>query len=309
MTNHLVIRRPPNASLASAAKTSGYFSGLRNEAQAQIKIAAGQAIGIDPVSSLANIYLVKGKISLSAQLQAALTKRSDRYNYCVIETTDTVCRLQFQENGQDVGEASFTIEEAKRAGLANKDNWRHYPSDMLFARALTRGIRRYCPDVVIGGAYTPEELGEPTNQEQPIIDVKLEPARDGHISAPGQATLEQLRAIRQAKEELQIDADAWKQILGKRGVASARDLPEDQAADLLKRLEHRLACKDLENSLQEQPRLTTDVDLSNAKTKGGEPEPTGLQVLGYPPTWITETKELILLRKALTGAIEDGNHL
>ncbi|NJO31398.1 MAG: recombinase RecT [Richelia sp. SL_2_1] len=44
------------------------------------------------------------------------------------------------------------------AGLLGKDNWKKWPSDMMFARALTRGARRYCPDVFGGPAYTKEEL-------------------------------------------------------------------------------------------------------------------------------------------------------
>ena len=52
----------------------------------------------------------------------------------------------------------ITMEDAKRAGLLGKTSWQRYPEDMLFARALSRGARRFCPDALGGAIYTPEEL-------------------------------------------------------------------------------------------------------------------------------------------------------
>jgi len=71
---------------------------------------------------------------------------------------------------QDEGAATFTIEEAKTAGLAGKDNWKGYPSDMLFARALTRAQRRYAPDIWGGSVYTPEEVGADVDANGDVID-------------------------------------------------------------------------------------------------------------------------------------------
>jgi hypothetical protein len=59
----------------------------------------------------------------------------------------------------------FTMEEAKQAGVAGKDNWRKYPKAMLFARALSAGVRAHCPDVSVCPVYVPEELGADVNEE------------------------------------------------------------------------------------------------------------------------------------------------
>jgi hypothetical protein len=45
-------------------------------------------------------------------------------------------------------------------------SWEKYPSNMLFARAISSGVRIYCPDVFNGNlVYVPEELGAPVNED------------------------------------------------------------------------------------------------------------------------------------------------
>ena len=150
--------------LAEHFKNSGFFTDANDLSKAVVKIIAGQEMGIGAMAAMNGINIIKGKPSLSAQTCAALIKGSNKYNYKVIESTDTNCVIEFFEsfNGDlvSLGQSSFSIEEAKTAGIANGDNWKKYPSDMLFARTITRGFRRFTPDLSNGnGAYTQEELG------------------------------------------------------------------------------------------------------------------------------------------------------
>ncbi|HEV8573868.1 MAG TPA: hypothetical protein VGR43_04085 [Dehalococcoidia bacterium] len=137
---------------------SGYFSDAKDAAQAFAKILAGQELGLGAFQALSSIHIVQGKPVLSATLIAALVKRSGRYNYRVRRMDETVCEIEFSECGESVGVSSFTMAEAKRAGLATKDIWQKYPSDMLFARAMSRGAKHYCADVFGGAIYTPDEI-------------------------------------------------------------------------------------------------------------------------------------------------------
>ena len=50
----------------------------------------------------------------------------------------------------------WTFEQAKKAGLTNKDNWKNYPQAMLRARAIAEGVRAVFPGA-IGGMLTVEE--------------------------------------------------------------------------------------------------------------------------------------------------------
>lgn len=145
---------------AHAMVASGYFKDVRDIAQAVVKVMAGAELGIPPFASMTGINVIQGKPALGANIIATLVKNDPRYDFRVKICTDVICTLVWYEGGTAVGESSFAIEEAKRAGLTGKDNWQKYPSDMLFARAISRGARRFAPGI-FGGApiYTPDELG------------------------------------------------------------------------------------------------------------------------------------------------------
>ena len=150
---------------------SGFFSDARDASQAVVKVLAGRELGFGPVASMTGIYVVKGRVTLSANLIASAVKRSGVYNYRVKQHDGKVCEIEFFENGQSVGVSSFSMEDAKAAGLGG-DNWHKYPRNMLFARAMSNGAKWYCPDVFGGPVYTPEELDVPVNGETgEMIDV------------------------------------------------------------------------------------------------------------------------------------------
>lgn len=144
--------------LGKVLAASGYFKDTRDEAQAVAKILAGQELGIGPIAALSNIHIVEGKPTLGAHLIAAAIKKSGKYDYRVLRHTDAECVLEFYERGDAVGQSSFSMKDAQRAGLAGRGPWRSYPRNMMFSRALTNGARMYCPDVFVTGVYTPDEL-------------------------------------------------------------------------------------------------------------------------------------------------------
>lgn len=140
---------------------SGYFQDARDAAQAVVKVLAGQEMGIGAIAAMTGIYIVKGRVTLSANLMAAQIKRSGRYNYRVTRLDDTGCEIAFYEGSQEIGRSSFTADDAKAAGLWNSsDPWKKTPRNMLFARAMSNGAKWYTPDVFSGPVYTPDELDE-----------------------------------------------------------------------------------------------------------------------------------------------------
>ena len=161
--------------LAGIFVKSGFFKDAQDAAKAVVKILAGREVGFGPIASMTNIYIVQGKVSLGANLIAALVKRDPRYDYRIKTCDLEGCTLEWYDNKSLVGESSFTAEEAKTTNyfdnktkqwksLASKVNYQNYPTDMYFARAVTRGARRFAPDIIGGSAiYTPEELDEDYN--------------------------------------------------------------------------------------------------------------------------------------------------
>jgi hypothetical protein len=159
MSNALAHNLDP-VTVARAFKESGMFPDLTSEAQAVVKIVAGQELGFGPMASMQAIQMIQGKPTLSANGLAALVKRHPSYNFRVREHTDETCSIEFFEEGESVGLSTFTMEDAKLAGLAGQQTWKKYPKAMLYARALSQGVRWHCPDVTAGSpAYVPEELG------------------------------------------------------------------------------------------------------------------------------------------------------
>ena len=159
---------------------SGFFTDAKDASQAIVKVLAGRELGFGPIASMTGVNVIKGKIALSANLMAAAIKRTNKYNYRIIEHTDAGCEIAFFEGGQEVGRSKFTIADAKKAGIAGGTNWAKYPRNMTFARALSNGAKWYCADVFGGPIYTPDELGANVDAEGEIIDVvAIEPKGNG----------------------------------------------------------------------------------------------------------------------------------
>lgn len=121
-------------------------------AQAIMTVQAGHELGFMPMESMQGIFWVKGRLFISGDLIASSIKRHPKYDYRVTEETATKCTIQFIQIGANgnpviIGETSYTIEQAKRMGdFSKKTTYKEHPEDMLFARAMTKGARRHCPD-------------------------------------------------------------------------------------------------------------------------------------------------------------------
>jgi hypothetical protein len=179
MTNeivrHEIIRSMDDAERAAKAMSaSGFFADSKQASQAVVKILAGQELGFGPFASMTGVNIIQNKPVLAANLMAAAVKRQGKYNYRVVSLTDTECELSFFEGGQEVGRSKFTKDDAEKAGLLGKDNWKKFPRNMYFARALSNGQKWYAPDVFNGATvYTPDELGAVVDEDgNAVIDVR-----------------------------------------------------------------------------------------------------------------------------------------
>lgn len=142
---------------------SGLFADVKNAAQAAVRIMAGQEIGIPPFAALSGIHIIQGKPTIGAGLMASRVKGSGKYDYKVKEHTDKICSIDFYQGSEIIGNSTFTIEDAKKAGTKNLDK---YPKNMLFARALSNGVKFYTPDIFAGPVYVPEEMAQVTEDIQ-----------------------------------------------------------------------------------------------------------------------------------------------
>jgi hypothetical protein len=156
MQNELV-RMPFNemATMAKMFAESGMFADAKAAGQAIVKIQAGQEIGIPPFAAMSGIHIIQGKPTIGAGLIASMVKGSGKYDYLVTEMTDKNCSIDFFQGDKKIGTSAFSITDATKAGTKNIDK---FPKNMLFARAISNGVKWYCPDVFAGPVYVPEEM-------------------------------------------------------------------------------------------------------------------------------------------------------
>lgn len=134
-------------------------------------ILAGRELGIGPMTSLRHVQLVKGSPSLSAEYKRARVLAAG-HEFNILEATTQRCRVKGKRRGSSEPplEVTFSMEDAKRAGLLNPSrsgkpgNWQTRPRRMLFARAGSELCDMLFSDVVNGLATT-ELLAEGTDDD------------------------------------------------------------------------------------------------------------------------------------------------
>jgi hypothetical protein len=195
--------------MAEAAQRSSLLpNGIKNADAAFFVMATGVELGLQPMTSLRQLTIVKGKVTLATEAMLALAMRAGvSVQWEVLTATEAtviLCR-----DGSPPHRETFTMEDAKRAGLAGGNTWRAYPKAMLRSRCISAACKAYCPDIV-SGLYTPEEMEsvqEPRRLEQ-HADVRQLPQKSwGERAMAGLAKL----GISQphAEQWVALPVDEW----------------------------------------------------------------------------------------------------
>lgn len=160
--------------VAEKLHQSGLFSG-RNKAQLAVIIMQGHELGLGTMQAVNGIFVVDGKPSLSAQLAVSLVQRSGQAEYFRVAESSpasaTAATIRKDDPTRTEIKVTWTIEDAKKAGLLSKQNWTKYPQRMLEARAMMALARQVYPDVLMG-LYAPEELED--SAEEPVARARIE---------------------------------------------------------------------------------------------------------------------------------------
>lgn len=134
-----------------------------------IIMAKAMEVGIGLMQSLESIAIINGKASIWGDAITALIHRSGQLveweeTYTGDPRTDErtcTCRMVRRspvEGGKGIEVTnSFSVADAKRAGLVSKGPWTNYPDRMLKMRARGFTARDLFSDV-LGGLYIAEEL-------------------------------------------------------------------------------------------------------------------------------------------------------
>ena len=141
--------------LAAALVQSGMF-GLKDTNQALALMAICEAEGLHPARAVQIYHVIQGRPAIKAD---ALLARFQEAGGSVHWNTYTDERVEGTFAHPQGGSITidWTIDRARRIGLAGKDNWKNYPRNMMRARCISEAVRAVYPGIATG-IYTSEEV-------------------------------------------------------------------------------------------------------------------------------------------------------
>jgi len=208
-TADLVVREPTRldelARLGTwlALSESGSNSEKAVGASAALRLYYAAELGL-PAPAVAELSVINGRLFMSAQLLRALAER-EGYRVYRGHSDDESCTAVLMRDAVELGRATFTIENAKTAGLGGRGAWKTHPARMLWARASKNVIVDFAPGVALGIALD-DEAQEYTGQTVPDVPWPDEPIEEASYEfiAPSDA---RAKNEQQLEDELSKHAD------------------------------------------------------------------------------------------------------
>ena len=170
--------------MAVAVVKSQLF-GMKTVEQATALMLIAQAEGYHPALAARDYHIIQGRPTLKAEtMMARFQQQGGKVDWKIL--TDEEVTATFSHPSGGSATITWTFDQAKRAGLTGKDNWKNYPRAMLRARVVSEGIRTVFPGVVLG-VYTPEEVQDiptqPKSRDMGTVDV-VEAVEEEQVDHP-----------------------------------------------------------------------------------------------------------------------------
>lgn len=129
-----------------------------NVSAATAAVLYGSEVGMSPLQSLQNIYVISGRPAMYARTMVALVLAAGHRIWTEEATPQRAVVCGQRRGGQQVERVIFTADRARQAGYAKNRKYTDDPTAMLYARAAGECARRVAPDALLGMAFTAEEL-------------------------------------------------------------------------------------------------------------------------------------------------------
>lgn len=141
--------------MGAAIARSGLF-GIKTPDQAVALMLIAQAEGRHPAIVARDYDIIQGRPAKKAEaVQRDFIAAGGTIEWHAL--SDEIADASFSHPAGGKVRITWTLEQAKAAGLASKDNWRKFPRAMLRARCVSEGCRTVCPSST-SGLYVPEEV-------------------------------------------------------------------------------------------------------------------------------------------------------
>ncbi|QDK01916.1 hypothetical protein SEA_VIBAKI_35 [Arthrobacter phage Vibaki] len=203
-------------------------------------ILAGKALGLDPMNSIQNIFVVHGRPAMYARTMAALVLAAGHELERVAATEQRVEYRARRKGAREWQSFEWTVARASKAGYLTNKKYQTDPIAMLTAKCQAEAARVIAPDVLTGIASTSveevelEDLGETAG----TAAVSAAPA-DKPAGTQRQRQRQQPAAVAPAavaaapRDETPVDpeADAAAEADDQGADQSTGELPEQAPAD------------------------------------------------------------------------------
>lgn len=173
--------------MADAVAKSGLF-GMKSHDQALALMLVAQAEGQHPATITQDYDIIQGKACRKTHsVLARFQQMGGKVEWH--ELTDLIADATFSHIAGGSLRLQWTFDQAKKAGLTNKDNWKNYPRAMLRARVIAEGVRAVYP-AAIGGMMIAEEAAD-TDRDLNFIEgnatvkdsIKVEEKKPEYLSS------------------------------------------------------------------------------------------------------------------------------
>ena len=171
MSNELAIYKLSDMQvMADAVAKSGLF-GMKTPDQALALMLVAQAEGQHPATITQDYDIIQGKACRKTHsVLARFQQMGGRVEWH--QLSELIADATFSHPSGGSLRMTWTFDQAKKAGLTNKDNWKNYPRPMLRARCIAEGIRAVYP-AAIGGMMIAEEAQDAPPKEKDISPAEI----------------------------------------------------------------------------------------------------------------------------------------
>lgn len=249
--------------MSQAIAKSGLF-GMKTTEQAMALMIIAQAEGRHPGRVATDYHIIQGRPSLKADTMLARFQEAGGAVQWLKYADDEVSAIFTHPSAGKLA-MSWTIQQAKNAGLTGKDVWKQYPRAMLRARVISEAVRTLLP-TVLNGMYCPEEIQdfdakpieasyEPTPEVKQTIETKVEKiiekteeARETikpkHASPVMKQRIEDIKKIHSISAKIGMTPEAMKKRIGeiiKRQFKESSELQDAELPQIIAEFEAELA--------------------------------------------------------------------
>lgn len=171
-----------------------------------VAVQTGAELGLKPMQSLQGISVINGRPSIWGDAMRALVISHPEFEDLHEDKQDTHCTVTLKRRGRSAVVSTFTVEDAKKAGLAGKSGpWQTAPKRMLQMRAFAFAARDLFADA-LKGIKSIEEVRDYPEGER--VEHDITPAPVAQVGRAAPAELPECSA-----EKFAENAPAWRDLV------------------------------------------------------------------------------------------------